>query len=232
MEKMFKHRSTKSELLDQENLAKDDLFRNLYELEVINRKLGGHRATLKGVQELIKADKNKTYRLIDFACGGGDTLRFLAEWGEKNRINFKLKGIDLLPDAIEYAKNQSEGYDIDWEVKDFRKVSEEKHEISICSLVCHHFYGQELIDFVYKMLETADLGVVINDLHRHPLAYYGIAFLSQLFSQSYLVKHDSKLSVLKGFKKSEWVNFFEENKISHYQIQWVWAFRHLILLKK
>jgi len=201
-------------------------------LEIINRKLGGHRATLKGVQKLIKGNNNKTYHLIDFACGGGDTLRFLAEWGKKNQINFKLKGIDLLPDAIQYAKNQSKEYDIDWQVKDFRALSNEKYEIAICSLVCHHFYGKTLKSFIQKMLETANLGVVINDLHRHPVAYYGIAFLSQLFSQSYLVKHDSKLSVLKGFKKKEWINFFEENKISRYQIQWVWAFRHLILLKK
>ena len=79
---------------------------------------------------------------------------------------------------------------------------------------------------------TAKIGVVINDLHRHPLAYYGISILSTLFSKSYLVKHDAKLSVLKGFKKAEWIYFLKTKHFKNYEIEWIWAFRHLITIQK
>jgi len=36
------------------------------------------------------------------------------------------------------------------------------------------------------------------------------------------------LSVARGFKKSEWEKIFETAGIKQFDIQWKWAFRHLI----
>ena len=64
----FKTRSREEELLDQPNIPKDDLFQNLRELNTINHLLGGHQVTLIGLKKLM-TDKNKTYHIVDFACG-------------------------------------------------------------------------------------------------------------------------------------------------------------------
>ena len=90
-------------------------------------------------------------------------------------------------------------------------------------------------------------GFVINDLHRNFLAYHSIKILTNIFSKSYLVKNDAKLSVLRGFDKAFWekiVGKLEENskqdnkqnssetlhqnKIK-YSVSWCWAFRWLIV---
>ena len=52
---MFAQRSYKKELLDAENIPQKDLFRNLYELEVINTWLGGYKPTIKGINNLFDA---------------------------------------------------------------------------------------------------------------------------------------------------------------------------------
>jgi 2-polyprenyl-3-methyl-5-hydroxy-6-metoxy-1,4-benzoquinol methylase len=227
----FKNRSRKEELLDQPNIPKQALFQNLKELDSINRLLGGHAATLIGLK-LLMTDKTKTYHIIDFACGGGDTLMAVARWAKKNGFNVKLTGFDLLSNAIEFARQQSKGFEIEWKVGDFKTIELPQCDISICSLVCHHFYDEELESFLIKMKQSATIAALINDLHRHPLAYYGINLLTRLFSKSHLVKNDAKLSVLKGFKKSEWSALLKKLKCTNYFIKWIWAFRYLIIIEK
>lgn len=226
----FRNRSRKEELLDQDNIPAEALHQNLRELDTINRLLGGHKATIAGLRSLMK-DKTKTYRIVDFACGGGDTLRVIADWAKKYKYKVKLLGFDLLDDAIQFAKENSIGYDIEWKVANFKEFDSE-HDISICSLVCHHFYDKTLIDFIHKMNQTAKIATVINDLHRHWFAYYSIAWLTAVFSKSHLVKNDAKLSVLKGFKKQEWKAVLSQCDWSKYTIRWIWAFRHLIIVQK
>jgi 2-polyprenyl-3-methyl-5-hydroxy-6-metoxy-1,4-benzoquinol methylase len=227
----FKVRSRDEELLDQPNISQEALFQNLKELDTINRLLGGHQATLVGLKQLI-TNPDKTYRIVDFACGGGDTLRAVSRWAEKKDLKVELIGFDLLEDAIKYAKKESKGYDIEWMVGDFNTIELPAHDISICSLVCHHFYDEQLTDFLLKMVQSANVAVLVNDLHRNALAYYGINLLTKLFSKSPLVKNDAKLSVLKGFTKKEWEEKMQELSYSNYSIKWIWAFRHLIVFKK
>ena len=227
----FSRRSTKEELLDQIDLDQQELFQNLSELESINRLLGGHSATLKGLSSTL-TDTTKRYRIVDFACGGGDTLRAIHQWAESKKIKLELHGFDLLPDAIVYAREKSKGYNISYEVADFNTFEAKNCDIAICSLVCHHFYGDKLNAFILKMHETAGQAIIINDLHRHAFAYHSISILTRLFSKSRLVKNDAKLSVLKGFKKSEWRTIMIEFGFNTFHIEWVWAFRHLIVIEK
>lgn len=228
----FTQRSKKEEYLDQVEVDRAELWLNLAELDRINQLLGGHAATIKGVEQLID-DPSKEYHLVDFACGGGDTLRQLAKWSERKAYRLKLYGFDILPEAIEYARAHSENYDISFEVADFN-VYKPYHPVDIAcnALVCHHFYERNLDNFLLKMKELAQVGLVINDLHRHPLAYYSIKALTRFFSKSSYVKHDAPLSVLKGFSRSEWESMLERLNFDDYQLEWVWAFRHLIYWRK
>jgi hypothetical protein len=77
----------------------------------------------------------------------------------------------------------------------------------------------------------AQVAFLMNDLHRHPFAYFSIFFLTNIFSKSYLVKNDAKLSVLRGFRKQELVALISQSTIVHYQLRWCWAFRWLFTVK-
>ncbi len=228
----FRHRSRKEELLDQPNILKEDLFLNLRELEVINSLLGGHQATLIGLKKLVK-DKNKEYTIVDYACGGGDTLRRIDTFAKKNNYKFRLIGFDLLEDAISFSKSESKGLNIEYYQSDYRDFKfEGEVDIAINALCCHHFYDHDLESLIQKMYDDARIGVVINDLHRHPFAYHSISLLTKLFSKSHYVRHDAKLSVLRGFLQSEWVEVLERLKFENYSVNWIWAFRHLVIIHK
>lgn len=219
-------------MLDAPDIPADLLHRNLYELDVINQWLGGHKATLNGL-EMLWPDKNKPCRILDFGCGGGDSLRAIRTWANKQGRQVTLTGFDLLPEAISYAETHTNMADnISYFCADFNDINPREHkaDIVICSLFCHHLYGQELESLLKKMTYCAKFGVVINDLHRHPLAYHSIKWLTRFFSKSPLVKNDAALSVAKGFSRTDWQQILQSANIKKYYIEWTWAFRWLTII--
>ena len=107
---MFNERSYKKELLDEENIPKERLYQNLKELEIINDLLGGHAISLKGLKKIC-LDKSQIYNIIDIGCGGGDSLKAIAQWSKRTGCNIHLTGIDLKPDCIVYMYDLATFYE-------------------------------------------------------------------------------------------------------------------------
>ena len=228
------HRSSEIEIMDDFTME-GVLFRDtLDKLEIINRFLGGNSVTINGLKKLIKNHpKNKTITIVDLGCGNGDILRDISKFGRKNNYSFKLVGIDANLAAIEYAKELSKEYSelsfktIDVLSEDFKKQS---YDVVLCTLFLHHFNNEELISFLKTTTNKATIGVVVNDLHRHKLAYYLFKLIG-FFIKNKMVRKDGLTSVLRAFKRKDLENIAKEMKV-HFSIQWKWAFRYLWILKK
>ena len=78
----------------------------------------------------------------------------------------------------------------------------------------------------------AQVAVIINDLHRHWLAYHSIKWLTRLLGGSYLVRHDAPMSVARAFRRADWVALLARAGITAYELRWRWAFRWQLLLLK
>lgn len=227
----FKQRSYKKELLDRDDIPFADIKRNMQELDFINRKLGGHDITLDGIVALINKAKvfNHTLTIIEIGCGGGDNLRAIKKWAVHIKLSVCLLGIDINEECIAYAKEQERNAGIEFIRSDYKAVQmESKPDIIFSSLFSHHFTDEELIFQLKWMQQNSQIGFYINDLHRHPLAFYSIKFLTTIFSKSYLVKNDAPLSVLRGFKRNDWKKLFDAAGIDNYEAKWRWAFRWLV----
>ena len=225
-------RSYQKEWLDQDDIPFDAIQRNMRELDVINTWLGGHRITLSGLKKFIQNKKKIT--ICEVGCGGGDNLVAIWEWCQKKKIEVHFIGIDINPHCIAVAKSKFTESNSKFIVSDFRLVQfeNEKSDIVFSSLFCHHFKNDELINTLHWMEKNSRSGFFINDLHRHSLAYHSIAVLTKLFSKSWLVKHDAPVSVSRGFIRKEWESLLEQAGFQKYSIQWKWAFRWLIIVKK
>ena len=142
-------------------------------------------------------------------------------------------GIDIKEECIQFARTRKELQGCtNWIKSDYKTASFIKPpDVIFSSLFCHHFKDDELVTQLEWMKQHSRIGFFINDLQRHPLAYYSIKILTQLFSRSYLVKNDAPLSVQRGFTKKEWQSIFAKAGIEPYQMQWQWAFRYLILFR-
>jgi 2-polyprenyl-3-methyl-5-hydroxy-6-metoxy-1,4-benzoquinol methylase len=226
----LRKRNYNKELLDNDNIPFDDIKKNMRELGVINTWLGGHKITAAAADKLTTDKKEIT--ICEIGCGGGDNLAAIAKSLSKD-ISIKFIGIDIKQECIDFAKQDpNNSYIVEWITSDYRNVSfVKKPDIIFSSLFCHHFLEDMLKEQLKWMKENSTVGFFINDLHRHPFAYYSIKLITSIFSNSYLVKNDAPLSVARGFKKNEWRNILSAAGINDYIIQWKWAFRHLILYK-
>jgi 2-polyprenyl-3-methyl-5-hydroxy-6-metoxy-1,4-benzoquinol methylase len=220
----FYNRSTISELMDNFQMSQHELDINLLELETINKWLGGYAVSFNGISKL-NLKKGSRIRIADIGCGGGDGMIAIQNYLKKKGITATMIGIDANEKAMSYAKNRCKNHpDFEWICKPFQEIENLDADVIHCSLFAHHFYGEDLFK-LGLLLNKAKIGFVINDLHRHWLAYYSISFLTRLFSKSYLVRNDAKLSVAKGFNKSEIIEIFSNQALQNFNVNWKWAFR-------
>ena len=200
------------------------------ELEVVNKLLGGYRVFFNAFDRI---EIKNGMSISDWGCGGGDSLREIAKWARKKNLKITLTGVDATASAVEYARKNSEDFpEINYILADVlsNDLKENQFDVVISSLFTHHFPNEEWIKLIQKMAFCSKKFVVINDLHRHWFAYYSIGILTQLFSRSEMVKHDSKLSVLRSFKKTDLLKLLQEGGFKYYKIQWMWAFRWQICI--
>ncbi|UYZ57942.1 methyltransferase domain-containing protein [Hymenobacter latericus] len=231
----FARRSLEPELMDDLTLASDDLRQNLYELEVINARLGGYRVVLSALQRLRpRLPANRPVRIADLGSGGGDTLRRVAQWARRQGLAVELTGLDANAFMVDYARARSQGYpEIRFEQQDIfaPEFARQRYDVVMCSLFCHHFAEHELVPMLRQWREQARTAVVINDLHRHPLAYHSIRWLTRLLGGSYLVQNDAPLSVARAFRRHDWEELLTTAAITRYQLRWQWAFRWQLIIE-
>ena len=191
--------------------------------------------TITGLEtcDILWSITNQPTSVSNLGCGNGDILRDVAQFGRKNNYSFKLTGIDANLAAIDYANELSKDYSelnfkkIDIFSEDFK---EQSYDIVLCTLFLHHFKNEELIPFLKTITGKATIGIVVNDLHRHRLAYYLFKLIG-FFIKNEMVREDGLTSILRAFKKKDLENIAKELNV-HFSIQWKWAFRYLWILKK
>lgn len=229
----FSVRSQESELIDDPSVSDEELARALEELESINRWLGGYAPTVDGVAALLSPG-TRAFTLLDVGCGGGDGARRIAQWARGRGLRARIHAIDLSAAAIRHASSRSAGFDeIRYEVADLMAMGgEERFDVVHAALVLHHFPGDEAAEALRRMSSLSRLGVVINDGHRHPIAYGAIAVLTRLFSRSRLIRNDAPLSVLRSFSRAEWRVLAESASLPPPELRWRWAFRWQAVFRK
>lgn len=229
---IFAQRSTQKELIDEPGIPFSDWEVCLKELNIVNTYLGGHNITIEGVSSLLDKQNNKSQIVIsEIGCGGGDNLKAIHK-RFSDKFPIKFIGIDINKACTGFAEKNCSSLNADFICSDYRDVQFiEKPDIIFNSLFCHHFSNRQLVEMLQWMKQNSTKGFFINDLQRHPIAYHSIKMLTRLFSDSYLVKNDGPISVLRGFHRVEWQQLMAEAGLSQYSIHWRWAFRYLVIVE-
>jgi 2-polyprenyl-3-methyl-5-hydroxy-6-metoxy-1,4-benzoquinol methylase len=227
---MWTERSMQAELLDGNEFSRDELFRNLKELRLVNQFLGGHANSVQIMKTCLDSGFIPK-KVIDIGCGGGDSLEVLQKKFSGRLPDAVWTGCDLNALCLEYARKNHPGKGIRYEEKDFRAIQREDEEPVLfhASLFFHHFPEKEIVAFL-SFVRKSGAAMIINDLQRHPLAWYGIKIIASLPGISRLFRNDAPLSVKRGFLRSEWESMLDKAGYTSRKIQWAWAFRYLIYL--
>lgn len=230
----FASRSLQIEEMDDLNCSGAVVDQTLRELEFINKWLGGNEVTISALDRLLPGREPGSISIADLGCGGGDMLKLVNDWATRKNREVELTGIDANPNIIGFAERNLSSlknarfYALNIFSDEFKQF---KFDVVIGTLFFHHFTQAELIEFFRSLKQQVKKGIIINDIHRHPLAYYSIKWLTKSFSKSPMVVSDAPLSVLRAFKKREIVEVLKAAGFSEYSISWRWAFRWQVVIK-
>ncbi|MFZ2906702.1 MAG: methyltransferase domain-containing protein [Cyclobacteriaceae bacterium] len=233
----FSKRSEEIEIMDDLTCSGPVVHQTLRELEFINKWLGGNAVTLGGVQQILSKKLLGHHTGItvgDVGCGGGDMLKLLHRLFKKRNLSATFIGIDANPAIIAYAQANTTLYpDITYKTLDVLsdEFAGQHYDVVLATLFFHHFTTDQLVKLFSRLTRQTTTAIVINDLHRHWLAYYSIKLLTKIFSRSSMVRVDAPLSVLRGFKKTELIEILHRAGIKNYSLRWKWAFRWQLVIE-
>jgi SAM-dependent methyltransferase len=174
----------------------------LADLSRVNRWTLAARPTLSFLARATRP--GETIRLLDVGFGHGDMLRRTARWAIRRGVTAELVGIDLNPNSEGAARAATPpDLPIVYRTGDYRDVPG-PFDFVVSSLVAHHMSGEELAEFIRFMEGTARRGWLINDLHRHTLAWLGFPLLARALGVHRIVREDGTLSIARAFRPAEW----------------------------
>lgn len=231
----FKERTLLPEIMDDFDLEGEILSDALVDLEWVNRWLGGNQISIQGIQSWLDAygqQFTRPIRIADIGCGGGDTLRAIARVADKKGWDVELTGIDANAFTVEYAQKASvDCPEISFIQADVLHEScrLQDYDVLLCGLFLHHLTNDELDHLLSRAKIAGVAGMVVNDLQRNPLAYYGFQAISLIQRPSDMAKQDGLVSIMRGFRRRELVSFMKKHKIFSHDIRWKWAFRYLLV---
>ncbi|MFY0625297.1 MAG: methyltransferase domain-containing protein [Reichenbachiella sp.] len=231
----LKKRSSQLEIMDDFLCNGKVVDQTLRELHAINTYLGGNQISITAFQKLIKDKKHENYSLVDLGCGGGDTLILFSNWAKKNNVHLKLVGVDANKYITDYAsQNCSSVSNISIISENIfsEKFNSEHFDVAHASLFLHHFTDAEIISLLRQLMDQVKIGIIINDLHRHPISYYFTKWILTRWSKSEMVKFDSVVSVARSFTRKELESYLQTAGINNYSLKWKWAFRWELIIRK
>ncbi len=220
------------EWMDDFSITDARLTAALQDLRRINRFLGGYAATNAILDPLFR--RRDHLRLLDVGCGGGDYLAHLVRRGTRLGCSVDLIGIDANPVTVGHARayldtqlTPSLRPHTRVEVGDALALSwaDDAVDIVHAGLFLHHFHGDSAVALLTEMQRVARIGLLVNDLHRHVMAYTGIWLLSRALRLAPMVQHDAPVSVRRGFARDELETLARRAHLPHPSVRWHWAFR-------
>jgi len=206
MSAKFAERSNEAELMDGADYTEAELIENLADLRRVNRYLGGGRALTRHLFPMIEAAGLRRIRILDVGAGSADIPARIVDWARDRGIEVELVALDLNEIAVLEARSRSVNYP---EIKVIRAdamnlpFDDSSFDFALASMFLHHFENDGASELLNSFARVSRVAFIVNDLRRHPVAYYSIKLLTRIFTRNRLVRNDSALSVLRGFTERD-----------------------------
>jgi 2-polyprenyl-3-methyl-5-hydroxy-6-metoxy-1,4-benzoquinol methylase len=198
-------RSTADERMDTDCVDYDDYRRCLRDLARVNTVTLTHRPTLAWLA--CETVGQKSFSLLDVACGHGDNLRRIHRWAEGHGMAARLEGVDLNPWSTRAAREATPASaQITYHTGDVFcfQPNGGGFDFIVSSQFTHHLDDDTVAKFIRWMETHARCGWFIGDLHRHWFPYYGFGLLAWLARWHHFVRSDGRISIARSFVPDDW----------------------------
>jgi SAM-dependent methyltransferase len=226
-------RSRQKEMMDFPGNPKELLVEDLRNLRIINRYLGGYRGVIKGLKRLVGEGRMRQFSLLDVGTGSADIPKVIVQWARNRGIEATVVALEPEPVTAEEAAHQTRLLPEitvvrgDGEAPPFRSAS---FDFVLSSQLLHHFPEEKIIVLLKTWSRLARKAILVSDLVRDPLAYYGIRLITHLFTRNEMTRFDGPLSVRRALTLSEWRALFREAAVGPFQLVPIFPYRQMTVI--
>ena len=226
-------RSYAKEMMDLPGQPRELLEEDLRNLRIINRLLGNYRNVVRGLNRLVGAQKIDRFSLLDVGTGSGDIPAAIARWARRNGVAVRISALEHEPVTVAQAALQTRDFSEvtvvrgDGMAPPFHAAS---FDFVLASQLLHHFSEEQIIRLLRIWSPLARRAIIVSDLVRHPLAYYGIRLLTKCFTRNAMTRSDAPLSVARAFTLAEWRALLREADVGPFQVFSAFPFRVMALI--
>ena len=226
----LKHRELVGELMDDPMLPERDHALALRGLQRINAVSRTATTFFHQLLQLMGDDPSRPRRVLDVACGDGDTTVLLSKLARKHGLPWQVSGCDLSERAVSYAKTKANRQSIDttfFQADALRDLDLQGYDAVVNSLFLHHLNDEQVAMFLRRLRDARH--VVISDLIRSKRAYAVTWLGVRLLSRSHVVHIDGPLSVRAALTKGEMREAVNQAGLVGATVQSAWPMRQLVV---
>lgn len=198
------HRIDAPELLDAGQGTLDDVQASLGDLWRINRYLGGLSAITAHLYPRLLRCREAV--IADIGTGAAHIPLHIAEWARLRGIKMRIVGLDFSARNLRFAQtytNQAPEIALLQADANALPFAPASIDYVISSLFLHHFTPDQVIALLRQAAACARCGLVVSDLERGWLPYWGFKAAQPIFARSYLTRYDGAVSVLRAYTAAE-----------------------------
>ncbi len=183
------------------------------------------------IRRVAEQTPNKTLRILDVACGGGDLSISLARKAASSGLSIEFSGCDISQTALDFASSNAASHKVSvnfFQADVIAAPLPGDYDIICCSLFLHHLEETQVVKLLRSMKESARRMVLINDMVRSRWGYVLCWLGLSLLTRSPICHVDGLLSVRAAFTPAEMRNLAAQAELDDATLTCHWPERFLL----
>lgn len=192
------------EHLEEGQAQREDVAENLADMQRLNCWLGGVSALTRHLYPRLLRLPDPV-SILDVGTGLGGILTGIRRWAFAHRRQVQLYALDISLLHLELASATGQADHVGLLCASAPELPFEEGAVDyvISTLLLHHFTPHELPEFLRRSAAVARRGMVMSDLVRGWVPYFGFKLLQPLFSRNHLTQHDGAASIRRAYTPTE-----------------------------
>ena len=224
-------RQLRPEVMDQPGLDPQAHQAALLGLARINALTRSASCFFPAIRRLASHEPLRRLRILDVACGGGDTVRAISRLGRREGIDLEVHGCDISDEAVALASAaaRAEGLEAHFFQADaIGAPLPGGYHLITTSLFLHHLREPDAEALLRSMAAATLDQLLVHDLIRSRLDLLLTWIGTRLLSRSPIVHIDGPLSVGGAFQLDEVAQLAKAAGLAGAQINRFWPERFLL----
>ena len=217
--------------MDSPDIAPDLFVGSLSGLRRVNYVTRSARILWPDIARLALQAPGRPLRILDVACGGGDTLIRIGRLARRAGMAVDLAGCDIKSLAVDYAfeSAQRAGVRADFFTLDAtRDPFPVDRDVIMSSLFLHHLDGDVAAGFLRRAAGATTRLLLMQDLVRSHAGYTLAAVGTPLLLCNHVCRKDGPASVQAAFSLSEARDLADRAGLSAARVEPRFPFRFLL----